>query len=117
MKHDVASWNPAHGIRLECTCTVVLNALGYIGFKVSSLHVFCQPPRLYQLHCINIRILCSGVFFDNYPNIICYVLYKGHFNVRGKDRISLDIGEKPGYGYSFSGKATSILQQLNHVTN
>jgi hypothetical protein len=27
-------WNPAHGIRLECTCVVVLNALGYIGFKV-----------------------------------------------------------------------------------
>jgi len=36
MKHDIASWNPPHGIRLECTCTVVLNALGYIGFKVIS---------------------------------------------------------------------------------
>ena len=35
IKHEVASWNPPHGIRLECTCTVVLNALGYIGFKVN----------------------------------------------------------------------------------
>ena len=34
IKHDIASWSPAHGIRLECTCTVILNALGYIGFKV-----------------------------------------------------------------------------------
>lgn len=37
IKHEVGSnWNPAHGVRLECTCTVVLNALGYIGFKVIS---------------------------------------------------------------------------------
>lgn len=33
MKHD-EGWNPKHGVRLECTCIVVLNALGYIGFKV-----------------------------------------------------------------------------------
>jgi len=33
MKHD-SDWNPAHGIRLECACIVILNALGYIGFKV-----------------------------------------------------------------------------------
>ena len=36
MKHDSATWNPAHGIRLGCACTVVLNALGFIGFKVIS---------------------------------------------------------------------------------
>ncbi|TRY61899.1 hypothetical protein TCAL_09158 [Tigriopus californicus] len=29
-------WNPKHGIRIECTCIVILNALGYIGFKVVS---------------------------------------------------------------------------------
>ena len=28
--------HPAHGIRLTCACTVVLNALGFIGFKVIS---------------------------------------------------------------------------------
>jgi len=33
MKHD-SEWNPSHGIRLECACIVILNALGYIGFKV-----------------------------------------------------------------------------------
>lgn len=33
MKEE-AGWNPPHGIRLECGCVVVLNALGYIGFKV-----------------------------------------------------------------------------------
>lgn len=33
VKHE-EGWNPKHGIRLECTCIVVLNALGYIGFKV-----------------------------------------------------------------------------------
>ena len=36
MKHDSHSWNPAHGIRLSCACIVVLNALGYIGFKIIS---------------------------------------------------------------------------------
>jgi len=35
MKEELG-WNPAHGIRLECTCVVVLNALGYIGFKVKT---------------------------------------------------------------------------------
>ena len=29
-------WNPPHGVRLECTCIVILNALGFIGFKVIS---------------------------------------------------------------------------------
>jgi len=33
MKHE-SGWNPPHGIRLECACIVILNALGYIGFKV-----------------------------------------------------------------------------------
>ena len=28
--------NPKHGIRIECSCIVILNALGYIGFKVRS---------------------------------------------------------------------------------
>ena len=35
LKHD-SGWNPPHGIRLECACIVILNALGYIGFKVIS---------------------------------------------------------------------------------
>ena len=35
MKHE-GGWNPPHGIRLECACIVILNALGYIGFKVIS---------------------------------------------------------------------------------
>ena len=30
------SAHPAHGIRLSCACTVILNALGFIGFKVIS---------------------------------------------------------------------------------
>ena len=33
MKHETG-WNPPHGIRLACACIVILNALGYIGFKV-----------------------------------------------------------------------------------
>jgi len=33
VKHE-EGWNPKHGIRLECACIVILNALGYIGFKV-----------------------------------------------------------------------------------
>ena len=35
MKHE-REWNPPHGVRLECACIVILNALGYIGFKVIS---------------------------------------------------------------------------------
>ena len=35
-KFPSSGWNPPHGIRLECTCIVILNALGFIGFKVIS---------------------------------------------------------------------------------
>ena len=67
MKHDVASWNPPHGIRLECACTVVLNALGYIGFKVRTFLVFSRfnlKCNRFLIHFLNISvfqqiILCS----------------------------------------------------------
>ena len=48
IKHDIASWSPAHGIRLECTCTVILNALGYIGFKVCLRSDYMSPQTYKQ---------------------------------------------------------------------
>ena len=50
IKHDIASWSPAHGIRLECTCTVILNALGYIGFKVCLRSDYVRSQTFIQLH-------------------------------------------------------------------
>ena len=35
MNHHEEGWNPKHGVRLGCSSVVILNALGYIGFKVS----------------------------------------------------------------------------------
>ena len=45
------------------------------------------------------------------------MLDSGYFNIRGQGRIFVDIGEKFGRRYTFSGKARSLLQQLKHVTN
>jgi len=44
-RHDqINSQNPHHGIRIEATSIVVLNALGYIGFKVVTT---CGDSREY----------------------------------------------------------------------
>ena len=54
MKHD-SEWNPSHGIRLECACIVILNALGYIGFKVKTL--YSQVRLINKLRTLHLQVL------------------------------------------------------------